>query len=574
MADATKKIDPSDIGESGPAFLLDHSDPTGTPRPDVWRQAVADFYQLDLDASVLWSQIGPSPLIVNGDQVYMGAGPDSGEVTDILIDPSGASDQIIYITTDDGGIWKTIDGGTTWRPLTDQMFSISMGAVAMDPGNPQILYGGSGNLFDGGSAFTKGAGIYRSGDGGLHGQSSTADTSHYLRQRRASAASSVPPPIACWSPPIRASIAPSTAAATSAPTLLTSTIANPWFPARSAACFWTPPRQRAPSTVEWLETPSTPTATRSPISACSNPPTPASLSPPICSATPPQPSFPIAPSSSRNHSSTAQPPTAVSSTSACRTTTTTATPTLRRSLVRSTALRRHLDTALRTASKRPQRPKHALLRPTTTLPSALIPSTPTCLRRLPTGLAFGRWRHHFSARSYHRLQGPLGQPRPRLQPFHTSPHRRLRQHPFLPPSSTPEPTAVSPPAPTADRPGTLSTAPSPPISFAASISAKAQPTRARGPQSVTPTAAARTLAPAAIVPRDIAGEWHAGHQRRRLAVAVDPPILRSSTVSTTSTSSRPRTRAQHGRLLTTTPPLSAPGSPTPSPAMLARLRSK
>ncbi|HEX4308937.1 MAG TPA: choice-of-anchor D domain-containing protein [Acidobacteriaceae bacterium] len=167
MADPIRKIDPSDVGESGPAFLLDHSDPAGVPRPDVWRQAVADFYQLDLDASVLWSQIGPAPLIVNGDQIFMGIGPDSGEVTDILVDPSGASDQTLYITTDDGGIWKTADGGSNWSPLTDQMFSISMGAVAMDPGNNKILYGGSGNLFDGGSAFTKGAGIYRSADAGL-----------------------------------------------------------------------------------------------------------------------------------------------------------------------------------------------------------------------------------------------------------------------------------------------------------------------------------------------------------------------------------------------------------------------
>lgn len=165
--DPIRGIDPADIGESGPNFLLDHSDPSGVPRPDVWRQAVADFYQLDTDASVLWSQIGPQPLIVNGDQIFMGIGPDSGEVTDIVIDPSGTSDQIIYITTDDGGIWKTSNAGTTWRPLTDQMFSISMGAIAMDPANPEILYGGSGNLFDGGSAFTKGAGIYRSGDGGL-----------------------------------------------------------------------------------------------------------------------------------------------------------------------------------------------------------------------------------------------------------------------------------------------------------------------------------------------------------------------------------------------------------------------
>jgi hypothetical protein len=47
------------------------------------------------------------------------------------------------------------------------MFTISMGAIGMDPTNPNVLYGGSGNLFDGGSAFTKNAGIYRSADAGL-----------------------------------------------------------------------------------------------------------------------------------------------------------------------------------------------------------------------------------------------------------------------------------------------------------------------------------------------------------------------------------------------------------------------
>src|ERR1035437_1611411 len=167
MADANNMIEAADVGESGPAFLRDHTDPNGMPRPDAARQAVPAFYQLDLDASVRWTQIGPAPLIVDHDQSYLGIGPDSGEVTDILIDPSDVTDQIIYITANDGGIWRTSNGGANWLPLTDQMFSISMGAIAMDPTNPNILYGGSGNLFDGGAAFTKGAGIYRSGDAGL-----------------------------------------------------------------------------------------------------------------------------------------------------------------------------------------------------------------------------------------------------------------------------------------------------------------------------------------------------------------------------------------------------------------------
>ncbi|MER6384181.1 hypothetical protein [Streptomyces sp. NPDC001250] len=113
-----------------------------------------------------WSQIGPSPIRVDHEQIYQGQGPDSGEVVDIAIDPQGTTDQVIYIACNDGGIWKTTDGGTTWQPKTDLMPSLSMGAVALEPGNPSTVYAGTGNIFDGGGQFTKGVGIYKSLDGG------------------------------------------------------------------------------------------------------------------------------------------------------------------------------------------------------------------------------------------------------------------------------------------------------------------------------------------------------------------------------------------------------------------------
>lgn len=161
------------------AFLRDRRDSSGQPRADLWRQGLLDFVQLDVDASILWASIGPGPLYIESqvqwdnspqpptpDKSFQGAGPDSGEVTDIAIDPSGATDQRIFIATNDGGIWKSADSGITWSPMMDPMLSLSMGAVAIDPNNPQIIYAGSGNPFDGGRAFTKGVGIFRSSDGG------------------------------------------------------------------------------------------------------------------------------------------------------------------------------------------------------------------------------------------------------------------------------------------------------------------------------------------------------------------------------------------------------------------------
>jgi hypothetical protein len=120
-----------------------------------------------------WTQIGPAPLQIDAGmwQRYQGSGPDSGEVVDIAIDPRGTTDQTIYIASGSGGIWKSTDNGTSWRPLTDYLLSLSTGAVALDPGNPSIIYAGTGNpAFAGGGDCPRcnfpAVGIYKSLDGG------------------------------------------------------------------------------------------------------------------------------------------------------------------------------------------------------------------------------------------------------------------------------------------------------------------------------------------------------------------------------------------------------------------------
>ena len=65
-----------------------------------------------------------------------------------------------------GGLWKTIDGGSTWNSVSDSTFtSSSVGAVAVAPGNPNIVYVGMGETpMRGNISF--GDGIYKSPDGG------------------------------------------------------------------------------------------------------------------------------------------------------------------------------------------------------------------------------------------------------------------------------------------------------------------------------------------------------------------------------------------------------------------------
>jgi photosystem II stability/assembly factor-like uncharacterized protein len=115
-------------------------------------------------SGVQWNQYGPAPLSIDAEQNFQGAGPDSGEVTEIAIDPRGTTDSIIYISTNNGGIWKTTDGGSTWFPMTDFLQSLSGGAVALDQGNPSIVYFGTGNNFSNG--FDNPIGVYKSTDQG------------------------------------------------------------------------------------------------------------------------------------------------------------------------------------------------------------------------------------------------------------------------------------------------------------------------------------------------------------------------------------------------------------------------
>ncbi len=174
-------------------FLLEHSDPSGRFRPDLWRKGIAATKGMKIVAGVPrtplagptgrraegaallgsssvtgveWTQIGPAPLVIDAEQNFQGTGPDSGEVLDIAIDPRNSTDKIIFVASNDGGVWKSTDGGTTWAAKTDFLPSLSMGAIALDPNNPSIVYAGTGNPHDGGGVFSKGVGIYKSVDDG------------------------------------------------------------------------------------------------------------------------------------------------------------------------------------------------------------------------------------------------------------------------------------------------------------------------------------------------------------------------------------------------------------------------
>src|SRR5436190_6710121 len=71
----------------------------------------------------------------------------------------------MYVSGANGGIFKTTNGGTTWKPIFDEQDVISIGAIELAPSNPEIIYVGTGEENPRNNA-SFGNGVYRSNDGG------------------------------------------------------------------------------------------------------------------------------------------------------------------------------------------------------------------------------------------------------------------------------------------------------------------------------------------------------------------------------------------------------------------------
>jgi photosystem II stability/assembly factor-like uncharacterized protein len=100
-----------------------------------------------------------------GPEEWRNIGPDRGGRS-LTAAGSSARPNEYYFGAVGGGLWKTIDGGVTWKPITDQKIaSSSVGAVAVAPSNPDIVYLGMGETELRGNVM-QGDGMYKTTDGG------------------------------------------------------------------------------------------------------------------------------------------------------------------------------------------------------------------------------------------------------------------------------------------------------------------------------------------------------------------------------------------------------------------------
>ncbi|MGC1450179.1 MAG: glycosyl hydrolase [Candidatus Sulfotelmatobacter sp.] len=91
----------------------------------------------------------------------------SGRVMSIAVNPKKTSEY--YVGVASGGVWKTVNDGTTWTPVFDGEGSYSIGWVELDPNNSSVVWVGTGES-NSQRSVAYGDGIYRSDDGGKNWQ--------------------------------------------------------------------------------------------------------------------------------------------------------------------------------------------------------------------------------------------------------------------------------------------------------------------------------------------------------------------------------------------------------------------
>lgn len=101
----------------------------------------------------------------------------AGRIADIAIVPDDPATW--YVAVGSGGVWKTTNAGTTWDPIFDDQESYSIGAIGLDPTNPNTVWVGTGENV-GGRHMGFGDGIYRSKDGGASWENLGLENSDHI----------------------------------------------------------------------------------------------------------------------------------------------------------------------------------------------------------------------------------------------------------------------------------------------------------------------------------------------------------------------------------------------------------
>ncbi|QGY42787.1 hypothetical protein GM418_03710 [Maribellus comscasis] len=116
-----------------------------------------------------WSYIGPTNI--------------SGRCTDVEATSPRGQQYTIWIGSATGGVWKSTNEGTTFEPVFDKMPTASIGDIAIDPQNPDVVWVGTGeaNIFRSSNA---GCGVFKTSDGGTNWELMGLEKTHTIGRIR------------------------------------------------------------------------------------------------------------------------------------------------------------------------------------------------------------------------------------------------------------------------------------------------------------------------------------------------------------------------------------------------------
>lgn len=133
-----------------------------------WFHARAAWPYRDADGDNLIEQrakvtVAAAAVPANRQWESMGPTNIGGRATSAAVHP--INPDILWIGAAGGGVWKSEDGGATWKNLWHKQDSLNVGALVLDPNNPDTLYCGTGEADLSADSYP-GVGIYRSTDAG------------------------------------------------------------------------------------------------------------------------------------------------------------------------------------------------------------------------------------------------------------------------------------------------------------------------------------------------------------------------------------------------------------------------
>ncbi|HEX8264950.1 MAG TPA: FG-GAP-like repeat-containing protein [Pyrinomonadaceae bacterium] len=161
-SESSEKPEPTDSNEAYLWRILAWKDQNGQIPANALNNSIAqrDQYLQQLAAPDGFSNGGVSRLN------WVARGPKNvgGRTRSLIIHPGDSN--TIWAGSVGGGVWKSIDAGTTWYAMNSNLQNLAVSSMAIDPNNPNVLYAGTGEGFLNADAL-RGGGIFKTTNGGM-----------------------------------------------------------------------------------------------------------------------------------------------------------------------------------------------------------------------------------------------------------------------------------------------------------------------------------------------------------------------------------------------------------------------